>query len=155
MAHVKHLLFENLLTQWLRYALHFRIPVLLCLSTVIAFSFWYHFFLIQWLASSSILLMIDTSLVVPWMKRFVSGVFQNAKLLTGSIYMKWLLLPAIPQMERFEFDQFPSFWILVNRLSNLSHAHPNTLVPCLRARWLAPTRAVAICMIHLVHRLAF
>jgi len=59
--------------------------------------------------------MIDTSLVVPWMKRFESGVFLNVKLSTGSIYMKWLLLPAIPQMERFEFDLLPSFLILVNR----------------------------------------
>lgn len=78
--------------------------------------------------------MIDTSLVVPWMKRSVSGVFQNAKLLTGLIYMKWLLLPAIPQMERFEFDQFHGFLNLMNRSSVLSHAHPNALVPCLRAR---------------------
>lgn len=57
--------------------------------------------------------MIDTSLVVPWMKRFVSGVFQSVKLLIGSIFMKWLLLPAILQMERFEFDLFHSFLILV------------------------------------------
>jgi hypothetical protein len=58
--------------------------------------------------------MIDTSLVVPWMKRFVSGVFQSVKLLIGLIFMKWLLLPAILQMERFEFDLFHSFLILVN-----------------------------------------
>jgi hypothetical protein len=55
-------------------------------------------------------------------------------LLTGLIYMKWLLLPAIPQMERFEFDQFHGFLNLMNRSSVLSHAHPNALVPCLRAR---------------------
>ena len=45
--------------------------------------------------------MIDTSLVVLWMKRFAYGAFRDVKLLIGMICMKWSLLLAIHLMDRF------------------------------------------------------
>jgi hypothetical protein len=48
--------------------------------------------------------MIDTSLVVHWMKKFVYGTFKTVRLLIGMICMKWSLLLATPLMDRFELS---------------------------------------------------